>query len=150
VLQSRNRQVNMDCTLKYVISSQNVEMDLTYPIQSVDYVVRLIADVFRLCIIERTLISSNLQNIISPELNSTITWFLNRILQCYILPYEASYTEISTTILHIFGEDSPTISWILNFSLDRIFHNINIFKNEPEIIEQSTQLLISLVETKNK
>jgi len=140
----------MDCTLKFLISSQNVGLILNHSTQSVDHVVRLIANVFRLCTIEKTLISLNLQNIISPELNSTITWFLNRILQSYILPYEVSYTEISTTILQVFGEDSPAASWVLNFLLDRILCNIKIFKNEPEIIKQTTQLLISLVETKNK
>ncbi|EZA56944.1 Exportin-4 [Ooceraea biroi] len=148
--QSRDGQVDVNRTLEFLVSSQNVQLDLNRPICSIDPVIRLIADVFRLCAIEKTLISLKLENILSPELSSTITWFLRRISQSYLLPRERYYAEISTTILQIFGDDTPGASWTMDFLLDKVIYNINAFKSEPTIVQETIKLLISLVESETK
>lgn len=149
MFQSRDGEVDVNRTLAFLTSSQNVQVDLNRPV-SIDHVVRLIADVFRLCAIEKTLISMNLENILSPELTTTITWFLSKISQCYVLPLETDYSEISTIILQAFGEDGLGASWTINFLLDKVVYNINAFKSESTVVLETMKLLISLADTKSK
>ncbi|XP_018403866.1 PREDICTED: exportin-4-like [Cyphomyrmex costatus] len=146
--QSREGNVDVNRTLEFLVSSQNVQSDISSPSASIDRVIRLITGVFRLCTIEKTAISIHLENILSPELSSTIIWFLHRWSEIYLLPNEGYYNELSTTLLHAFGDDSPGASWSMNFLLDKIICNINAFKSEPALIDETIKLLISLVNSR--
>ncbi|XP_011873971.1 PREDICTED: exportin-4-like isoform X2 [Vollenhovia emeryi] len=148
--QSREGNVDVNRTLEFLVSSQNVQSDISCPANSIDQVIRLITGVFRLCTIEKTAISIHLENILSPELSSTIIWFLHRWSQIYLLPTEDYYSELSTTLLHVFGEDGPGALWSMNFLLDKVICNINAFKSEPALIDETIKLLISLVNSKER
>lgn len=131
------------------MSSQNIQSNISLT-DSVDRVIRLITNILRLCAIEKTAISMHLESILSPELSSTIIWFLRRWSQHYLLPKESYYYEISATLLQAFGEDSPTTLWIINLLVDKLICNINAFKSEPALIKETIDLLITLVETPKK
>ncbi|XP_011701811.1 PREDICTED: exportin-4-like isoform X1 [Wasmannia auropunctata] len=148
--QSREGNVDVNRTLEFLVSSQNVQADISSPTASIDRVIRLITSIFRLCTIEKTAISLHLESILSPELTSTIIWFLHRWSEIYLLPTEDYYTELSTTLLHAFGDDSPGASWSMNFLLDKIICNINAFKSEPALIDDTIKLLISLVNSRTR
>jgi len=148
--QSRGGNIDLNRTLEFLVFSQNVQSNISNPTPSIDRVVRLIADVFRLCTIEKTAISIHLENILSPELSSTIIWFLHRWSEIYLFPIEDYYTELSTTLLHAFGDDSPGAVWSMNFLLDKIICNINAFKSEPTLIDETIKLLISLVNSRTR
>ncbi|KAL0106778.1 hypothetical protein PUN28_015377 [Cardiocondyla obscurior] len=148
--QSREGNVDVNRTLEFLVSSQNVQSDISSPTDSIDQVIRLITAVFRLCTIEKTAISIHLENILSPELSSTIIWFLHRWSEIYLLPTEDYYSELSTTLLHAFGEDGPGALWSMNFLLDKVICNINAFKSEPTLIDETIKLLISLVNSRTR
>ncbi|XP_071566040.1 exportin-4 [Temnothorax nylanderi] len=148
--QSREGNVDVNRTLEFLVSSQNVQSEISSPTDSIDRVIRLITGVFRLCTIEKTAISIHLENILSPELSSTIIWFLHRWSEIYLLPTETYYSELSTTLLHAFGEDSPGALWSMNFLLDKIICNINAFKSEPALVDETIKLLISLVNSRTR
>jgi len=146
--QSREGNVDVNRTLEFLVSSQNVQSDISSPSASIDQVIRLVTGIFRLCTIEKTAISIHLENILSPELSSTIIWFLHRWSEIYLIPNEDHYNELSTTLLHAFGDDSPGALWSMNFLLDKIICNINAFKSEPTLIDETIKLLISLVKSR--
>ncbi|XP_012525953.1 exportin-4 isoform X2 [Monomorium pharaonis] len=148
--QSREGNVDVNRTLEFLVSSQNVQSDISSPTNLIDRVIRLIAGIFRLCTIEKTAMSIHLENILSPELSSTIIWFLHRWSEMYLLPTEDCYSELSTTLLHAFGEDSPGALWSINFLLDKVICNINAFKSEPALIDKTIKLLISLVNSRKR
>lgn len=148
--QSREGNVDVNRTLEFLVSSQNVQSDISSPTDSIDRVIRLITSIFRLCTIEKTAISIHLENILSPELSSTIIWFLHRWSEIYLLPTEDYYSELSTTLLHAFGEDGPGALWSMNFLLDKVICNINAFKSEPALIDETIKLLISLVNSRTR
>ncbi|GAB1860941.1 Exportin-4 [Camponotus japonicus] len=148
--QSREGNVDVNRTLEFLVSSQNIQSDISSPAASIDRVIRLITCVFRLCALEKTVISIHAENVLSPELSSTIIWFLHIWSQSYLLPTEVYYSEISTTILQAFGEDSPGALWTMNFLLDKVICNINTFKSEPAVIKETIKLLITLVESQTK
>lgn len=148
--QSREGNVDVYQTLEFLVSSQNVQSDINSPAASIDLVIRLITGVFRLCAFEKTVISIHAENVLSPELSSTIIWFLHMWSQSYLLPVEVFYSEISTTILQAFGVDSQGALWTMNFLLEKIICNINTFKSEPALIKETIKLLIALVESPPK
>lgn len=148
--QSREGNVDVNRTLEFLVSSQNVQSDISSSTDSIDRVIRLVTGIFRLCTIEKTAISIHLENMLSPELSSTIIWFLHRWSEMYLLPTEDYYLELSTTLLHAFGEDSPGALWAMNFLLDKVICNINAFKSEPALIDETIKLLISLVNSRSR
>ncbi|XP_018372809.1 PREDICTED: exportin-4-like [Trachymyrmex cornetzi] len=146
--QSREGNVDVNRTLEFLVSSQNVQSDISSPSASIDQVIRLVTGIFRLCTIEKTAISIHLENILSPELSSTIIWFLHRWSEVYLIPNENYYNELSTTLMHAFGDDGPGALWSMNFLLDKIICNINAFKSELALIDETIKLLISLVKSR--
>lgn len=136
--------------MQLLASPQNSITEINGAEQSADHVIRLVSSVFRLCYIEKIAISANLSNILSPELSSTIVWFLKRWSLSYLLPKESLYSEISTTLLQAFGEDTPGALWTVSFLLEKIESNINAFKGEPNLIKETMQLLVALVEPQAK
>ncbi|KAG7189043.1 hypothetical protein KM043_008634 [Ampulex compressa] len=141
------QHVDMNLTLQLLASSENVQSDFNVANEPVDHVIRLIADIFRLCAIEKTAMSIHLEGILSPELSNTIVWFLRRWSLNYLLLSEDLCREISTTILLAFGEEGPSVFWTVNFLLDKIYCNINMFRSEPALIEETINLLLALVGT---
>ncbi|XP_012251237.1 exportin-4-like [Athalia rosae] len=148
--QTQHGQVNVDTTMQLLASPQNSLSDIDGAEQSADHVIRLVSAVFRLCQIEKIAISANLTNMLSPELSSTIVWFLQRWSLSYLLPPEQFYSEISTTLLQAFGEDTPGSLWTVSFLLEKIECNINAFKGEPNLVKETIQLLVTLVESQIK
>lgn len=148
--QVREGEIDVNNTLQYLASSENVLSDINVATESIDHVIRLIADIFRLCAIEKTAISIRMGNILSPELSCTIMWFLHRWSLCYLLPRESDYVKISTTLLLAFGEDSLGAEWTVNFLLEKVECNLNAFQGETEVIEETIKVLTTLVKTQTK
>ncbi|CAK9814579.1 xpo4 [Anthophora plagiata] len=145
--QVQQGKVDMDLTLQFLASAENVSSDIIVT-ESIDHVIRLIANVFRLCAIEKAAISVQLDSILSPELSCTIVWFLHKWSLHYLFPVEDNYTEISYMFLSAFGEHTCGASWAMNFLLEKIEYNINAFKSEPALMNETIQLLTSLADTK--
>ncbi|XP_076634880.1 exportin-4 [Colletes latitarsis] len=147
--QIQQGKVDVNRSLQFLASSENVSLDINITIESVDHVIRLVANVFRLCAIEKAAISVRLDSILSPELSCTVMWFLHRWSLYYLLLVENNYSETSIAFIQAFGEDTPA-SWIINFLLEKIEQNINAFKGEPALMKETINLLIALVDSPEK
>lgn len=132
------------------MSSTDIHSDMSGFTDLVDYVIRLTRNVFCLYTIEKIAVSVDLKKMLSPELSTTITWFLYRWSRNYLLLTESYYTEISVTFSHAFGQDTPAALWITNFILDKVAFNIDVFNSEPMLMKETIKLLIALVETRTK
>ncbi|CAD1472640.1 unnamed protein product, partial [Heterotrigona itama] len=148
--QVQQGKVDMNFTLQFLASSENISSSIDIATESVDHVIRLVASIFRLCVIEKAAMSVLLDNILSPELSCTIIWFLHKWSSHYLLSIEYHYSEISLTFLHTFGENTAGAVWAINFLLEKIEFNINAFKSEPAVMEETIKLLISLVSRTKK
>ena len=147
--QAQQGQMDLNVTLQLLASPQSNISDVNGAEQSADHTIRLIAAVFRLCEVAKIAINYNAAQHLSPELCSTVIWFLHRWALCYLLPRENHYAEISLTFLHAFS-DSPGCQWTINFILENVECNIKAFKGEPSLIKEIMQLLVVLVDSPEK
>lgn len=61
-----------------------------------DHVIRFVFNVMKLCSIEDYAVSVNHGQFMSPEVGSSLMWFLKRWCLSYLLPIENYYQEVST------------------------------------------------------
>ncbi|XP_015117470.1 exportin-4 [Diachasma alloeum] len=148
--QPQQGRVDVNVSLQLLASLGHNISEIQGAEESADHVIRLISTVFRLCEIEKTAIGANIADTLSPELSSTIVWFLHRWSLSYLLPTENYYSEISPTLLQAFGDDSPGAPWIVNFLIEKVECNVNTFKGEQNLIKDTMQLLVALVESQSK
>lgn len=59
---------------------------------------RLIAAVFRLCEVENQAVDAKLVDFLSPQVGSTVMWFLERWSDAYVLHDEMDYVEVIHTL----------------------------------------------------
>ncbi|KAH0541119.1 exportin-4-like [Cotesia glomerata] len=148
--QAEQGKSDVNVSLQLMASPQCNLSDIPGAEESSDHVIRLTAAIFRLCEIERSAIEANLANLLSPELISSVVWFLHRWSLSYLLPTENYYSEISTTLIQAFGTDGAGAQWAVNFLLDNIKCIINVFKGEETLAEDTVKLLVGLVDTPTK
>lgn len=91
-----------------------------------------------------------LAHLLSPELGSTIVWWLRRFALTYMLPNENLYVELSPTFSAAFGRDSEGANWIISFLLNKIESNIRTQTAEPGLMNETLKLLMALVDTREK
>lgn len=60
-----------------------------------DHIIRIVCDVLKLCVVENSAAEAKLGHFMSPEVSSTIMWFLKRWCLSYLLPIENYYQEVS-------------------------------------------------------
>ncbi|OXU22639.1 hypothetical protein TSAR_013645 [Trichomalopsis sarcophagae] len=145
--QSQQGQMDLNVTLQLLASPQSNIADVNGAEQSADHVIRLIAAVFRLSEVAKVAISYNAAQHLSPELCSSIIWFLHRWSLSYLMPDQGLYACLSSTLMQAFGENTPGSQWTLNFLVEKIECNLNAFKGEPSLIKETMKLLLVLVNT---
>ncbi|KAJ8315064.1 hypothetical protein KUTeg_007214 [Tegillarca granosa] len=141
--------VDINTTLK-VLASPGERVDaIPGGIQGTDPVVRLISAVFRLCEVEKRAIEANLSACLSPQVSSTVIWFLCRWVVSYLLPDENYYSQISHALLSAFGRDTDGAQWTVTFLLEKILANMIVWNSEEKLVTDTMQLLNSLVESRS-
>ncbi|CAB0028566.1 unnamed protein product [Trichogramma brassicae] len=148
--QIRDGSMDINVTLQLFASPQSNISDIAGAEQSADHVIRLTAAVFRLSEVTKIDISYNAAQHLSPELCSSILWFMHRWSLSYLMIKETNYNEISTTLLEAFGEESQGSPWTLNFLVDKIICHIQAFKGEAAVTDEIRKLILSLVNVTNK
>lgn len=119
-------------------------------IERCDHMVRILSDVMRLCVMETSAGAEvRLRHFLSPELGSTMMWFLNRICTSYLVPTEAYYSEISPIFLGVMGKDTTGAKFILNFILEKVQSNIMHFSSEPILLKDTVELFSDLTAMKD-
>ena len=91
-----------------------------------------------------------LAHLLSPEMGSTIVWWLRRFALTYMLPNENLYAELSPAFSAAFGRDSEGANWIIGFLLNKVESNLRTQTAEPSLMNETLQLLMALVDTKEK
>ena len=118
--------------------------------ESSDHVLRLVGAVFRLGEIEKRCVEAGLVSLWSPEIGSTIMWFLRRWSLTYLATQEGYYQEMSIALCTAFGRDTEGAAWTVNFLLEKILSNLTQFNSEPAVVEDTIKLLVSLADCKEK
>ncbi|XP_033334978.2 exportin-4 isoform X1 [Megalopta genalis] len=144
--QANKGKIDINLISQFLVASENCSSDVNVAATSVDNVIHVITDIFRLCAIEKTAILVRLDSILSPVLSCTILWFLNRWSLSYL--FEISIRE--HTFLDVFQKGSSGASWAINFLLEKIEYSINVFKSEASIMQETIKLLMSLVVSHKK
>lgn len=57
---------------------------------------------------------------------------------------------MSKALVAAFGHDSQAGNWTVGFLLDKINSNLSAWKSEPLLIEGTIQLLVALVESRER
>ncbi|XP_064473290.1 exportin-4-like [Ornithodoros turicata] len=133
-------QVDKEATLR-LLSGQGVPGTE----QATDPIVRLTVAAFRLCEVERGALEANLSHLLSPEVATSLVWFLRRWAATYLLPNESYYTELSPVLVAAFGRDTEAGTWVLNFLLGKLKSNLEHWAAEPDLVLSSSLTLVSLL-----
>ncbi|VEN57418.1 unnamed protein product [Callosobruchus maculatus] len=115
-----------------------------------DHIIRLFFDVMKLCYVEDYVISSGMKQFLSPELGSTIMWFLNRFCVNYLTPIESYYTEMSPTILGCLGVDTEGAQLVIRYVLKKIQSNVYYFQSETQLLQETIDCFCHIVSNKHK
>lgn len=116
-----------------------------------DPVIRIISGVFRLCEIEKAAIESKITHLLSPELSSSIMWFLEKWAEPFLLPLPEYYgNKICETFQQAFGLNTPGGNWTINFLLQKICINVQVFTAEQAVLADSIKLFMILVKKKHR
>ncbi|CAM1293141.1 XPO4 (predicted) [Pycnogonum litorale] len=145
--QHSSSKTDVNVTLQVLASPSSQVSNIPGGDQTSDHVIRLISSVFRLCEVERRALESKMSHLLSPEVGTTLMWFLKRFSITYLLPDENCYSEISPTIVAAFGRDSDAGVWTLNFILSKICSNLFVWNSEPFLMDETIACLISLVDS---
>ncbi|KAK3098488.1 hypothetical protein FSP39_019964 [Pinctada imbricata] len=147
---SQTKSVDLHTTLKVMASPGQTVDSIPEGNLKTDYVIRLISAVFRLCEVENRAIQAKLTDMLSPQIGSTVVSFLRRWMAAYLLPDENYYAQVSHTLLTAFGRDTEAAQWTISFLLNRIISNLAIWGSEEHLMEDTMQLLVSLVDQRSK
>ena len=113
-----------------------------------DPVIRLIAAGFRLCELEKSAMEVRMYNFLSPEMSSTLVWFVKRWADAYLMPLNEG--EISVVFQQAFGSNTPGSNWIINYLLNKILLNAQYLKAEKEVMEDTTELFLVLLKRRDR
>ncbi|XP_054711675.1 exportin-4-like [Uloborus diversus] len=133
---SQTENVNIETTLRVLASPSHRVCDIPGAETSTDPVVRLVAGVFRLCEVERRALEANLSHLMSPEVGTSLAWFLGRFAVTYLMPNEAYYSEMSLSLTQAFGKDTEAGRWTLDFVIGKLESDLLLWPGEVSLLEE--------------
>lgn len=136
--------------MKVMASPGNRASDVAGMEEGCDSTVRLVASALRLCEVERRAADSGLGLLLSPELGTTVVWWLRRFASTYLLANESLYSELSPCFSAAFGRDSEGANWIMGFLLNKVESNLRTQAAEASLMDETLKLFMVLVDTKEK
>ncbi|XP_049846126.1 exportin-4-like isoform X1 [Schistocerca gregaria] len=149
--QSTSGEVDPSVTVQLMCTRGFSSSDVAQSWERCDHVVRLVSAVFRLCEVERqAAFIKELIAIMSPNLACNIMWFMKRWAACFLLPEERYYSEISPSLIAAFGRDGDGSVWCTNFLLTKVEGNLQCFNFDADVVKSTSDMLICLLETKEK
>ncbi|XP_033635740.1 exportin-4-like [Asterias rubens] len=145
---AESSHVDVQKTLHALTSSVNITQPFLVD-DKVDKVVRLTSVVLRLAEVERQA-SSDLAEVLSPQVGRSVVWCLRRWLLPYLLLHEKYYSEISLPINTAFGQDSQGGQWVVDRLLQKVLTNLIVWSSEHELAKDTIDLMVSIVDRKDK
>lgn len=86
----------------------------------------------------------------SPEVASTMLWFLKRWTKGYFSLHEASDTKLSPTLIACFDLKHDCGKFLIKLLLDVVELNLNTWTAEPQVSEDVVKLLLRLINQKKR
>ena len=77
-------------------------------------------------------------------------WFLRRWVLTYLAGQENLYADMSLAILAAFGQNTDGAAWTISFLLEKIISNLTAMNSEPNLVEDTVNLLVALVDGKER
>jgi hypothetical protein len=147
--QLRQGNTSLESSLNVLAAAHQIN-SVPSDIDRCDHIVRIVSDILKLCVVENSAAEAKLGHFMSPEVSSTIMWFLKRWCLSYLLPVENYYQEVSPILVGAVGKDTEGAIFVVNFILDKIYSNICHFHSEPILLRDTVDLLTALVCIKQK
>lgn len=132
------------CNFSFLGCQSNIDQS------KVDPVIKIISAILRLADTENKALSSNMAHCLSPQVGSTVVWFLRHFSKSYLLPNEHEYDQLGVTLSSVFGQDTIGGKWTIGFLLEKVKTNLIYWSSEPALAEDTVLLLLSLVDSKKR
>ncbi|XP_050303782.1 exportin-4-like [Anthonomus grandis grandis] len=132
------------------LASVDPKLPVPDSLEQCDHVIRVSYNIMRLASVEELAVSMKLSHFMSPEVGSSIMWFLKRFCMSYLLPDEDFYTQISPILLNCLGRDSECSKLVVSFLLNKIAVNLYSFQSEAILLRDTVDLFSDMVCTKQK
>lgn len=113
-----------------------------------DPIIRLFYNSFQLCELENYMFNLNLLQYISPQVATTLMWFLKELSRSYLFMRERNYEELSPSLQLVFGQDTECGVLILSYLLRKLSINFYIWSAENTTTIQTAKLLLEIVKHK--
>nr|XP_046918504.1 LOW QUALITY PROTEIN: exportin-4-like [Dermatophagoides farinae] len=113
--------------------------DFTRP--NIDPIVRYFIVILKLVQMEKQLLENHMIQWVSPQVSYTLTYFLSRTLNIYLVPpeYESDHSQMSLTLNSCFGADSQNVKNLINFFLDHMETKFLTMSSETQVLELSSE-----------
>lgn len=144
------KSVDLQLTLQLLMASAQPFGATSDHQASADKVICLISSILHLCEVETRAMDAKLSFCLSPQVAATAMWALTRWAAAYLLPNENYYAQMSETFSSAFGQDSDSGRWIVDFLLQKIAFNLQIWNGEPQVMADSLQLFVTMVDNKTR
>lgn len=92
--QNKRNETTLEATMRALIAVES-KVHIPENFERCDHVIRIVFNVLKICIVEDYAVSISLAHFLSPEVGSTLMWFLKRWCLSYLLPVENYYQEVS-------------------------------------------------------
>lgn len=119
-------------------------------IEQTDQVIRLSSAVLRLSEVERFAGEAKLTIILSPQLASTVMWFMSRWLVTYLQINEKNYTECSLPLLMTLGRNSEGAQWTTRCLVQKVASNLAIWSAEEGVAKETATMFVALVQKSDR
>ena len=113
-----------------------------------DPIISLFFNSFQLCELETQMGALNMLSYLSPQVASTLMWFLKEMVRSYLFMKEKNYDELSSTLQALMGIDTECGVLILNFFLRKLSANFYVWSAENNTTTQTAKLLLEIVRNK--
>ncbi|XP_055593707.1 exportin-4-like [Uranotaenia lowii] len=147
-LQAASNVTDVNTSLKLLASPHQDIQEIPNAENSADLVIRLIAAGFRLCELEKSAIEVQMYQFLSPELSTTLVWFLKRWSDAYLLPY--SEDGLCAIFKEAFGANTAGSVWVINYLLNKICLNSQYLRSEQSVIEETCDLFLVLLRREDR
>ncbi|CAB3362620.1 Hypothetical predicted protein [Cloeon dipterum] len=147
----QSQHIDVQANIKLLTTKGMTPSQLQVPLTSLDGMIRILSAILRLCEVESQALEAKLVSVMSPELGSTIVWFLSHWAKSYLLPIDTLYTEVSPALDAAFISNESTVpNWVMNQLLEKVEANLRLCPNETALAKDSANLLLTLVDKPKK
>lgn len=145
-----SQEAKIDSQLTFQTLTKSVQ--LQPPQEKCDPVVRVFANVLRLCEMENRAIESGFGQTWSPLMSSTIMWFIGMFTNSYIYVDSTYYSPLAPIYVDLFIVNAPlqASNWTMNYVINKVAWNMHKYHHDLDVVEESIRLFLDVVNVRNQ